>query len=164
MSGDRVYTVGLVSCGKAKAAEPAPARELYTSALFRAAAGYAEATYDAWFVLSGLHCLVDPNEVLRPYDRSLGDMDKRERTSWGGRTVSMLQSQLRLAGMSVPTVMRPNPWPHPPEVAVYIHAGQLYAGALHWRLGSFPCEVHHPMRGLGIGQQLRWYRDRREAA
>ena len=51
--------VALVSCVKSRRPEPAPARDLYTSPLFRAMRRYAESHADAWYILSAKHGLVD---------------------------------------------------------------------------------------------------------
>src|SRR5947207_475787 len=54
--------VGLVQGSAITLRQPAPARGFYAAALFRAAA-YAEATYDAWAILSASHRLVRPAAV-----------------------------------------------------------------------------------------------------
>jgi hypothetical protein len=48
----------LVSCVKDKLDHPAPAKDLYTSDLFRKARGYAERVGVPWFILSSEHGLV----------------------------------------------------------------------------------------------------------
>ena len=52
--------VALVSCVKSRRPEPAPARDLHTSPLFRAMRRYAESHADAWYILSAKHGLVEP--------------------------------------------------------------------------------------------------------
>src|SRR5690606_13413659 len=56
-------TIALVSCVSSKEPHAAPARDLYTSALFRKARAYAERNADAWYILSAKYGLVDPNRV-----------------------------------------------------------------------------------------------------
>lgn len=129
--------VGLVGCAAAKLKRPAPARDLYTSALFRKAAAYAEANSDRWYVLSALHGLVDPDTVLAPYDVRLGD----RRTGpiiwdWAAR----VNTQLADALVDVA------------EPRLLVLAGEQYRTVL--RLTDLPYDV--PMEGLGIGQQLAW--------
>ncbi|WP_437601932.1 DUF6884 domain-containing protein [Sorangium sp. So ce590] len=63
--------VALVGSPASKQKHPAPARELYTSALFRAAYDYAERTCDAVLIVSAFYGAVAPKAVIRPYDRSL---------------------------------------------------------------------------------------------
>lgn len=80
-SGRRLV-VGLVGCVKSKLSRPAPAQELYTSALFEGRRRWVEQTCDRWFILSALHGLVHPDEVLEPYDQALSSASSRARLAW----------------------------------------------------------------------------------
>src|SRR6266545_470260 len=129
--------IGLVGCSQRKLPHPAPARELYNSALFQFASRYCAATCDLWFVLSAQHGLVEPAEILAPYDQSLRRLDQAGREAWAGRVVEQLrQRSLLNAGHSF-----------------LLHAGAVYANPLMQHL-----HAEQPLRGLGIGQQLSWYR------
>src|SRR3954467_11439635 len=75
--------VALVGCSASKLKKSAPARELYTSALFRAAYDYAERTCEAVLIVSAFYGVIAPQAVIRPYDRSLRQYNKREREDWG---------------------------------------------------------------------------------
>lgn len=163
MSSPALHCVGLVACGKAKVDHPAAARDLYTGGLFRAAAAYAAATYDEWYILSAAHGLVDPDQQLAPYDRSMRHLARAERATWGARTAGALQSRLHAQGLSVPTVPRGRPWPHDPQVEIWLHAGEVYVRALWFDLALFPAVRQTPLEGLRIGEQLRWYAQRRDA-
>lgn len=126
-------TVALVGCAAAKLPHPAPARDLYTSQLFRKASTYAEATSDRWFILSALHGLVDPDRIVEPYDVRLSKtgpaIDQWARTVGG-------QLTRELAGV--------------PDVELLVLAGEQYRTCL--RFCHYPHRV--PMQGMGIGQQL----------
>lgn len=130
-------TVGIVACSKTKLNHAAPARELYTSQLFRAARAYCEATYDRWLILSALHGLVEPDQVIEPYDVTLARMTAADRTAWG---VTVLD-QVIAAGLADRSVQ------------LYVHAGQRYRHP--FALMIPPIIV--PLAGFGIGQQLGWY-------
>lgn len=67
----RNVLVGLVACSSQKLQHPAPARELYVSALFTKASAYAEQSCDRWYVLSAKHGLVRPETSLELYDMRL---------------------------------------------------------------------------------------------
>lgn len=133
-------TIGLVACSKTKLDRPSPARELYTSPLFRAARDYCEQTYDGWLILSALHGLVTPGEIVVPYDVTLLTMSRRDRASWAARVAQGLR---RYAG---------------PRDTLYVHAGDLYR---HWVPEWTACPIRVPLAHLGIGQQLAWYAARR---
>lgn len=133
--------IGLVGCAATKLPHAAPARELYTSQLFRKASAYAELTCERWFILSAKHGLISPDQVIEPYDAKLGTSSRTSPTvhEWADRVRGQLAAELvdtprvvlvTLAGAQYQTVLRPCQWP--------------------FRI---------PMKGLGIGQQLGWLTD-----
>lgn len=139
--------VALVGCGKAKLDHEAPARELYTSNLFRLSVAWAERHCDAWYVVSALHGLVEPDELLRPYDFSLADMRVGELEAWTRRVLMRLSDRERAADV------------------VLLAGGRYGALAGHLRWSMHPAvdfcrgtvaSVEEPLTGLGIGQRLGW--------
>ena len=130
--------VGLVACSKTKADQPTIARELYVSPLFRAARTHAEQSYDAWLILSAKHGAVRPTTVLAPYDFTLAWLAPAQRHAWAAHVVGQL---IAIFGDL-----------H--RCAFGIHAGLAYRGPLCPYLPSWSA----PLQGLGIGQQLAWYR------
>lgn len=71
--------VALVSCVEAKRTSAAPARDLYTSPLFRALRAYAIEHADTWYILSAEYHLLRPEKIVAPYERTLNAMPKRDR-------------------------------------------------------------------------------------
>ena len=130
--------IGLVGCGKSKLDHSAPARELYTGPLFRAALRYAEATCDRVFVLSAKHGLLDLDTVIEPYDLRLKDLSPDELLSWGDAVSSAVMA---LTGT-------------PTEIIVL--AGRDYSEALPLADGWTLTE---PMFGMQVGERLRWLRE-----
>ncbi|HEU0130814.1 MAG TPA: hypothetical protein VFQ85_07470 [Mycobacteriales bacterium] len=133
-------TVALVGCGKVKADAAAPARELYTGALFRKAAAYAEAHADEWYVLSAFHHLVAPDTTLQPYDRSFTGTRPIERYRWAHRVNDDLRRTVAGRG----------------PVHVIVLAGVTYRDELLPMLRRWAANVSVPMDGLRIGEQLAW--------
>ena len=76
-------TVYLVSCVGTKQTHTSPARYLYTSPWFVKARRYVEARSGEWFILSAEHGLIDPDQVIAPYERTLNKMKKADRVAWG---------------------------------------------------------------------------------
>jgi hypothetical protein len=65
-------TVGIVACAKRKLPVPCPAWLLYSaSGVFSQTFLAAKRSCDAVLILSGKHGLIDPERILRPYDRRL---------------------------------------------------------------------------------------------
>lgn len=75
-------TVALVACSKSKLDHAAPASELYTGQLFRAARRYVEALGVRWYILSAKHGLVAPTTILDPYNCSLSTLADDQRRAW----------------------------------------------------------------------------------
>jgi hypothetical protein len=130
-------TVALVSCVKAKRSVSSPARDLYTSALFRAMRRYAEAQADAWFILSAEHGLVHPEQVLDPYERTLNKMTTAERRVWAQRVQQSLLTEL----------------PAPSNVVIL--AGLRYREFVVPFLREHGFLVTIPLAGLRLGHQLQ---------
>lgn len=85
----------LVSCGKKKAASPVAAKDLYTSPSFANRRLIAQTEGDRWFILSGLHGLVDPEAIIEPYEKDLNEARKPERRAWAELVISQLVEALR---------------------------------------------------------------------
>lgn len=134
----------LVGCVATKRPQPMAAKELYDSELFRRRRAYAEASGRPWFIVSGLHGLVDPDEVVEPYERSINDLAGPERAAWARGIADSLIRRL-------PTVS---------GQAVEVHAGIENVAALRRPLQALGVQVMTPLSGLRIGEQLQWY-DRR---
>ena len=77
-----------------QAAHPAKAKDLYSSTRFAKRRAYAEATGKPWALLSARHGLVQPDEVLSPYDLSLESLSSEQRTVWADRVVAQLVAHL----------------------------------------------------------------------
>jgi hypothetical protein len=90
----RQIRIGLVGCVKGKGPTAAPAGELYTSPLFVGRRRFVEGSCDRWFILSALHGLIDPNEVIEPYDASLVSAGVAERRAWAERVLASLDETL----------------------------------------------------------------------
>ncbi len=134
-------TVILVGCVKGKLSHAAPARELYTSDLFRKRKAYAESRRCPWFILSAEHGLVRPDQLLAPYDRALKSQSVEYRRAWGERVATRLHEELDgLQGH-----------------VVEVHAGAAYADAIRTGCERAGAVVVTPLAGLSQGQQLAWY-------
>lgn len=131
----RVY---LVSCVAQKRPFAAEAQDLYTSPWFRKARQYVVRSGCPWFILSAEHGLVSPEQVLEPYDKTLNTMKVAERRAWARRVQVQMAIEL------------------PDAIEVVILAGAKYRGYLESWLRSRYSTVSVPMRGLRIGEQLRW--------
>jgi hypothetical protein len=129
--------IALVGCVKSKRASASPARELYTSPLFRLLRQYAEAEADAWYVLSAERGLLHPDEIVAPYERTLNTMPKAERSRWAKRVGQRLLEVL------------------PGGSEVLFLAGVRYREQLIPLLENAGFAVRVPLEGLSLGRQLQ---------
>ena len=137
--------IGLVGCVKSKQAHPSPARNMYTSTLFRGRIEAVESTCDTWFVLSAKHGLLDPDEVIEPYDVALKNLPSDTRRAWSNKVLGAL---LGRCGDLSGTVFE-------------IHASSAYRdNGLVSGLKAAGATVENPTEGLNRGQQLAFYRGR----
>lgn len=138
----------LIGCGARKLDHAAPARDLYTGPLFRAARTYAEASGLPWAILSARYGLVMPEQVIEPYDYRLVH---RAYWAWSRHvTHHLLGEQIRV-------------WLGAGQPRVEVHAGVAYTRWLAAALDDAHLAVWGgaPLAGLKVGQRLRWYRQRR---
>ena len=132
--------IGLVACSAAKLSHPAPAGELYRSALFVKSRSFVQRHADRWFVLSALHGLLPPQQVVAPYDVRL-PLGSSPVQVWADRVAGQLRDAL--AGV--------------PDPGLLVLAGRRYRCVLAL-VPDVPAVV--PLAGLGIGQQLGWLTSR----
>lgn len=134
-------TVALVSCGKSKLPHAAPARDLYTGQLFRAARAYVESQGWPWWILSAKYGLLHPGAIITPYDVTLTVMKHEQRRAWAERVLGQIAQEV------------------PPGSTVVILAGVAYHEFLLHSL-QLTRTVGLPLRGMGIGKQIAWLKSR----
>jgi hypothetical protein len=142
-TGDEL--IGLVGCGKSKQAHAAPARDLYTGALFRKSLAYAEARCSVVYVLSAKHGLLALDQVVEPYDLTLSSQRCSERVTWARGVWSQLCELYDLRGAAGPRsfmVLAGDPYSAPLlSVAVVL---------------NLLVELLVPLRGMDIGERLQF--------
>lgn len=134
----------LVSCVGKKQSCPAPAKDLYISDWFRKARCLVEAKKARWCILSAKYGLVEPNQVIDPYEKTLNTMGIAARRAWAKQVMDQLP-----------------PWLADTPRVVFL-AGARYREfliqPLQCRDRGWGIDVEIPMKGLKIGEQLAWLR------
>jgi hypothetical protein len=129
-------TIVLLSCVSQKLPLPAPAGDLYVSALFRKALRYAKSlSPDAIYVLSAKHGLLKLDQEVAPYDLTLNQLGIAEVRSWADSTTAQLEAVTNLA-----------------SDRFIILAGERYRRFIVPRLRF----TEIPLKGLSIGKQLQF--------
>ena len=93
-----VSSSGLLLIGEVapKLTTMAPARELYQGPIFERRRAYAEASGQPWLVLSSRWGLVHPDELIAPYELTLGDQPAMFRRAWGRYVAEQLAAAVAL--------------------------------------------------------------------
>lgn len=143
--GRPVY-VALVGCSKTKVSVPSPAKDFYTGDLFKLAVAFAQRSADEVFIVSAKHGLVPLDEELRPYDRTIADLTRKDRLRWAEGVITSLRR--RLPGL---------------RLNIIVLAGKDYADPLIRATGGTGWNCERPLLGKGIGQQKAWLKAMYEA-
>lgn len=134
----------LIGCVSRKESTARAAKDLYRGALFARRRQHAEATGQPWLIFSALHGIVDPDQVIEPYDLRITDLGRSEREVLADRVGQALAQRFgALSGMTFE-----------------VHAGEEYVQVIKAALAPFGALLARPLRGLGIGEQLAWYGQR----
>jgi len=141
MIGDSVMKIALISCSKSKLNMECKARILYSpSILFTKARNHVESSFSIYYILSAKHGLLDPDKIIKPYDKSLFNLTNKERKDWANLVCKEIIEK------------------HPNLKYVDIYAGKLYRVHLIKLLEKHGIKCNVPLQGLGIGQQLNFYK------
>ena len=133
----------MVSCVSKKQLGIHKAKDLYVSEWFKKARQYVENNnYDKWYILSAKYYLVDPEQKLSYYEMYLPKQNKEYKKEWG----VIVSEQLII--------------PNEEKVEIDIFAGMEYRKYLVPLLETRGFKVNVPLQGLGIGSQLKWFKDR----
>ncbi len=132
-------TIALISCGKSKRRESAPAHQLYTGALFRKSLAYArQIKADEIYILSALHGLLELTQEIAPYEQTLHGMSSGDIARWSDVVLAQLRSRTNLI-----------------TDRFIILAGRTYRS----RLVPHLTNIELPLDGLRFGEQLRYLKN-----
>lgn len=127
----------LIPCGKSKLPNPAKVRDLYQGSLFKLSVSWAESHGFTWVVISALHGVLLPEQIIAPYN-----------VSFSAKTVNPIKPskqwtervRLRLLSVQASRIISLLP--------------KAYEDAI--RLQDIPTKQSSPLKGLGIGRRMRW--------
>lgn len=129
--------VYLLSCVSKKLSRPAKAKNFYVSTWFRKAQDYIG--QNEYYILSAKYGLISPDQIIEPYEKTLNKMDTATRKLWADDVVNEIIKTIDLG------------------TNLIFLAGNRYREFVIKELKGYTVEV--PMIGLGIGQQLKWFKD-----
>ena len=87
----------LISCVKEKQKHEAKAKALYISDLFKKSYKYAQLlTPDNIFILSAKYGLLDPEQIIEPYNETLNTKSSDEIREWSKKVITALKGKIDL--------------------------------------------------------------------
>ena len=127
----------IVSCVSAKSEYSCEAGEMYQSVWFKKAIEFIGAR--DYYIISAKYGLLHPHDFIQPYNLSLYDLDVKTRVEWGKSVSKSIQKKI------------------PYNQTIVFLAGKTYIKYIIGHLNNY--KVGTPLKGLGIGQQLKWFGD-----
>jgi cytoplasmic iron level regulating protein YaaA (DUF328/UPF0246 family) len=125
-----------ISCVKSKRNRRSKASDLYTSPLFTKMLEYAKAQAPSRiFILSAEHGLLELDDEIEPYEKTLNTMKKAERQQWATKVLAQLRTKTDLQS----------------DEFIFL-AGNRYRELLTPHIKRFSV----PMENLSFGRQLAW--------
>lgn len=126
----------LISCSKTKATHRDFARNMYASPLFRKSVLTTERWKVPFSILSAKFGLLDPDELIEPYEEALKGKSKQYRKEWGERVSHQIRTSI------------------PSEKTLIVLAGDDYLVPLASAAIEDQEPLYAPMRGLSLGSRL----------
>jgi hypothetical protein len=126
----------LIACSKSKKIKSSPAKNLYTSTLFKYSFQYASLLQpDEIFILSAKYGLLELDRIIDPYEITLGEFSVDKRKHWANIVIAELA---KVADLRFDNFI--------------LLAGINYCQYLLPYLENYS----RPMEGLSIGRQLQY--------
>lgn len=133
-----IANICLVACAKTKRKTQGRAEDLYISPLFNKCRQFARQHCGTWYILSAKYGLLEPDRIIKPYDRNLKTMSKKEKKQWALSIFQDLRSRSSRSD------------------SILILAGNSYRKHIMPLLSQEGYETLIPLEGRSIGIQLRW--------
>ena len=126
----------LISCSKSKGGHSDLARNMYVSPLYRKSVMVAEGWGLSFSILSAKYGLLDPDEVIEPYDLTLKGASKHFKSEWARKVDAQIRASVD------------------PKKQLIVLAGDDYYVPLIEAGADHPLNFYAPMRGLSLGNRL----------
>lgn len=127
--------IAFISCVKTKRNYTCKAQEMYISDLFKKSLNYRKNNYDKTYILSAKYGLLELNDIIHPYEKTLNNMSRIELIKWYNIVLKQINVDIK--------------------DELYFHCGIKYRSGL---INLLVNKCHIPLKGLGLGNQLKFYK------
>lgn len=129
-----------ISCVKQKLSKRAKAKDMYISSFFKKQLEYAKCLKPKnIFILSAKYGVLELDDVIEPYEKTLNNFSEREKKFWAYKCFKQLKK--KKVDFKEKTVFL---------------AGNNYRKYLMRKFS----DVETPLKGLGIGEQLKFLKEK----
>jgi len=129
----------LISCVSKKRKVPSMAKDMYDSPLFKGAYRYAKKVKaDKIYILSAKYGLLEETDIIKDYNETLKTKPASEIKKWAAKVLTSLSQKTDLQA----------------DKFIFL-AGEKYRKYLIENIRN----VSIPLKGLGIGKQLAFYKE-----
>ncbi|MFC7393578.1 DUF6884 domain-containing protein [Scopulibacillus cellulosilyticus] len=132
--------IGLLATARKKSNTPDKVIDFYKSPLFIKSVQYAQNHYDRFYFYNAKDGLLLPDQIMSPYDVSIKTFTIQEKKRWGQKVIKAFLT-----------------YESPQDKLIFLHGGQVYRKFLEPELRKQGYIFEVPLKGLGIGKQLKWY-------
>ena len=130
--------IAFISCVKEKRIGKHRTKDLYISDFFKKSFKYCFSKYDKVFVLSAKYGLLDLGDEIENYEMTLNNFSKDEKIKWSDMVYRQMKSKIG------------------DKDNLYFYVGNNYREYL---LPLLTNECYVPLKGMGIGQQLKFFKE-----
>ena len=133
-----ISMIAFISCVKTKQNFPCKAREMYISPLFKKTLAFAEKHADRVFILSAKYGLLQLEDKIAPYEKTLKNATEHEKKRWAYLVYKKFL-----------------------EIGGNLNEPCLFLCGIDYRkylVPKFP-NARIPLKGLSFGNQLRWLKE-----
>ena len=131
--------IAFISCVSKKQNGKHKAKDLYISDLFKKSFKYTSKNYSKVYILSAKYGLISPDDFIKNYDLTLNNFTEKQKQEWSKKVMLQLKNKIQLTD------------------ELFFYCGENYRKYL---IKWLPNNKHIPLKGLGIGKQLKWYKER----
>lgn len=85
-------TIGVIACGNNKRSTACRARDLYIGTIFRANRAWIVRNCERWVILSAKYGVLEPDQVVEPYDATLKQLTPADLAVWQAATGRQLSA------------------------------------------------------------------------
>lgn len=139
-------TIGIMSCVSTKLKGTHKAKDIYISNLFNKSYEYCIKKYDLIIILSAKYYVLNLDDEINYYDLTLNKFSEKQKIAWAARCYIQLKNKHLLNNNN----------------EIFWHCGINYNIYISQLINNYFPDIKQNflLKGLTIGNQLKWYKEK----